>query len=214
MGNILSDPNFPGPDNRSCKKLKEQRCGSLSPMPYDNPFRASPQVIYYFLGDDDPQTIDWIPGQFAYRSYSTIRSPHLPQPLFIDHFILIAYGSIRTNGEDVLHCLGTMNPTGGLYGQPTYFDGVPEPEEGKDPHGCKQRDYGAFDPSYLWQNEPGYGGLSSSHTLLQVAELPNVIFRFSPASAKSIDIAGGNPDGRPDGVIAVIFGAPQTKTTF
>jgi len=218
LGNILSDPNYPGRDYYNCNPLAEQ-CGSLSPLPSDNPYGAQQQVIYYFMGDDDTQTVDWIPGEFGYRAYGVtpgiIRqlgtTGGVMRPFAVDHFLLIGYGSVRTNGKDVLHCYGTLNPTGGLGNKPTYFDSIQNPGT-NDKFGCRQRGPTAFDPAIIWQNEPGYGGISSQGVNLNVAELPNVGFVPAPGIARATDISSPNLDGRYDGVVAYYSAGTEQAT--
>ncbi len=217
LGNILSDPNYPGRDTNNCNTQTSQ-CGTLSPLPSDNPLATGQQqVIYYFMGDDNTQTVDWIPGEFAYRAYGVtpgiIRqlgtTGGIMRPFSIDHFLLAGYGSVRTVGKDVLHCWGTRNPNGGLNGLPTEFGTLSGTVV--DRFGCRQNP-NAFIPGSIWLNEPGYGGVSSQGTLLGVAEIPNVAFVPAPGVARATDVSTPNQDGRYDGVV-VYYSAGTEQAT-
>jgi prepilin-type N-terminal cleavage/methylation domain-containing protein len=222
MGNILSDPTYGLADN-----VAGSLFGSLSPGPATpggvscTGMPAGGRCAWYFIGDDDSATVDFIPGEFLYRSYGTstglIKGLPTPsgiiRPFVIDHFMLGGYGSPRTAGRDILHCWSIVPTTNGIRNNPstnptgqTYFDN-PRPGTVIASDGCREavRPNGAaFNASLLWQNEPSYGGVCYSGALCApvASELPNIV--MTPARgpvAVGTDLAAPNPDGRTDGVI-------------
>ncbi|MGH8103218.1 MAG: hypothetical protein ACREJQ_01710, partial [bacterium] len=229
MGNIMSDPAYPGPDARNAAGTP---FGSLSPTGTACPNMTVANCAWYFIGDDNSATVDFIPGSFFYRSYGTSTgiikgfyvAPGLLRPFINDHFLLGGYGSPRTAGKDVLHCWSSVPTTGGIRGNPptnptgqTFFDN-PRPGTVVTNDGCREavRPLGAaFDGARLWQNEPSYGGSCSSGALCApvASELPNI--GFTPARgpvAVGTDISAPNGDGRSDGII-VWFSAGLDQAT-
>ncbi len=212
VGNILSDPNFPGADDGLCPTPATCTFGTESPGPPESP-GAFPKVQYYFIGDDYVQTIDFIPGQFIYRSYGI--SPGIVRPLNItpgtlptqfamsvDHYILGIYGSIRTAGKDVLHCATNQiitftqvicDPVVQANNRSRFrFDPLDNRAQCSPP--------AAFAPANLWIWEPRYGGMNQAGEIL--CELPNIA--FVPAKgpvATSAEVSLPNPDGRADGIV-------------
>lgn len=229
MGNILSDPGYNGADNAASPAV----FGSLSPAGTqcpNMPGYAGNTCAWYFEGDDNAQTVDFIPGEFAYRSYGTttgiIRGFYtatgILRPFVVDHYILGGYGSPRTAGTDVLHCWSNQSTTGGIPNNPqnvnptglTYFDN-PKPGVPAASDGCTGRGKNAFDAGFLYANEPSYGGVCSGGALCApvASELPNIV--MTPARgpvATGTDIAAPNPDGRTDGLI-VWFTAGLDQST-
>ncbi|MBC8514261.1 type II secretion system protein [bacterium] len=98
MGNVSHDPNFPS------SGWHELDGTSFT--------RQAPGT--YFVGDGNPQTFDFLPGQFLYRSYSQGRRTPYPQQsgLFgsrksessalADGWVLGVWGSVRSTGKDLL----------------------------------------------------------------------------------------------------------------
>ncbi|MHA2621745.1 MAG: type II secretion system protein [bacterium JZ-2024 1] len=108
MANVLPDPNF-----------ANSGFADVSRLGYNNRFRA------YFVGDASPDTLDWIPGEFFYRSWRS-RQPlpwcHPAPPVYppppagqenlnqpdcesearAEFYVLGVYGSPRTAGQDLL----------------------------------------------------------------------------------------------------------------
>ncbi len=192
MGNALSDPNFATPDTAA-------NPGTLGPEGFP----------YYFLGDGDPTTNDWLPGTFIYR---TLGEPQLSEerreqncgqdptrpycadgyytePRLYYHF-LSAYGSWRTPGKDYLHCYDPHDPAGGF---------------GSVPGGVRCEPEG-FDPWVLLAHEPKYDTPD-----VDGDGDPDYIPNVTQAEASaSLVIAGGvypsNPDGFADGLL-VFFNA-------
>lgn len=231
MGNILTDPAYNGPDNATGVTA----FGTLSPAGTacpNMPAWAGNTCAWYFIGDDNSATVDFVPGEFLYRSYGTttgiIRGFYNPvgilRPFTVDHFILGGYGSPRTAGTDTLHCWSAVATTGGIPNNPpsnptgqTYFDN-PRPGTAVTQDGCSPafRPAGAaFDAGRLYTNEPSYGGVCSNAALCApvASELPNI--SFTPARgpvAVGTDLAAPNPDGRQDGVI-VWFTAGLDQST-
>lgn len=134
MGNVLQDPNHP---SSGFHDLDLSQVGGA-------PVMQTPGN--YFVGDGDPKSQDFVPGQFMYRSYNTrARQPWASQIVggtitesreLSDAYVLAAWGSIRTVGGDHLcspmfqnnDCL--PDPGGGSddygYGGPgIYADGLP-----------------------------------------------------------------------------------------
>ncbi|MBC8514270.1 hypothetical protein H8D30_00210 [bacterium] len=175
MGNALSDPHVPGKDT-------DPSGGSLSPL----------GLPYYFLGDGNPATDDWIPGSFIYRAFlgelslgrfSTMRTG-------LDTYVLGVYGGVGTEGTDRLHCLDR--------------DAGFEPWKGNCfPNG--------FDSFALWEGEPNRPQVISKKEDLEVG-FPQVVLATSPAYSQTgmINVLKGNPDGYPDGIILWLLpGIPE-----
>ena len=166
MGNALSDPHIPGGDTGPLQ-------GSLSPV-------GSP---YYSLGDGDPSTDDWMPGQFLYRSFEGDVSFRAGVPpdrgLAGTFFVLGAYGGLGTSGTDRLHCLDR--------------EAAFAPWRGA----CRP---GGFFPDTLWKGEPLRAARRTSQNGGE--GYPNVVLPAPPWSqTRSLDILFGNADGHPDGII-------------
>lgn len=108
MGNVLPDPNF-----------ANSGFGDVSRLGYNNRRRL------YFVGDANAETMDWIPGEFFYRSWRSRRNapwcnegiiPYVPPPrgqeapnppdcesqARAEFYVLGVYGSVRSQGQDVL----------------------------------------------------------------------------------------------------------------
>lgn len=215
IGNALSDPNFPGPDTDG---------GTLSPNGKPCPGMTTPNCAWYFIGDDDPKTVDFIPGEFFYRTFSlsadlrrisAIRG-HAPPPAgSSDDYIMGGYGSVRTPGEDLLHCWSATGTTAGWsemtghMGALTYFYN-PQPGFAKADDGCSRRGADAFASSSLWQNEPASGGKCTgssgsppvSNCLGGLdSELPNILFTPAIGGGPWLNVTVANHDGRPDGIV-------------
>lgn len=204
VGNVLTDPNFASPDTGLVT-------GSLDPA-------GRP---YYFLGDGDPTTQDWLPGQFIYRTHGELLRPGTGDcerfrpdavcPRHDPQFCgLLVNGSHCTSGPPdwfvysyfVLAGLSSKrslgkdylhcyDPTDGLNG----FGSVPER-----PPGCSIV-AGSFSPRHLLDHEPTYGtpDLDADG---DTDEIPNVVFQEAGSSL----VVGGaiapyNPDGQADGLI-------------
>ncbi len=131
MGNILPDPNFP-----------DSTFGGITDL---GPANRMPAL--YFVGDNNPETIDFIPGMFFYRSYRNGRQlrwcegPGLdfslgqrpPNPVNCETdalgevYVLGAYGSARTAGTDFLcdpilgTCAVPVCPSGTRQWQDYYY---------------------------------------------------------------------------------------------
>ncbi|MGH8104252.1 MAG: type II secretion system protein, partial [bacterium] len=94
MGNALTDPNWAHTDTGK-KGLSH----------------------YFFFGDGNPRTVDWIPGEFIYRSFGTATtsmasSPNGTRLVWVNYyFVLGAYGSTGTEGQDLLN--GALVPEPG-----------------------------------------------------------------------------------------------------
>jgi prepilin-type N-terminal cleavage/methylation domain-containing protein len=108
MGNVIPDPNF-----------ANSGFGDVSRLGYNNRMRA------YFVGDLSPDTSDWVPGEFFYRSWRSRKrfpwchagptvyppdpegqeSPNPPDcetEALSEFYVLGVYGSLRTQGRDLL----------------------------------------------------------------------------------------------------------------
>lgn len=209
MGNILSDPNMPGPDiDRGSSATP---AGSLSPITLPSGAGATlqTQVTYYFIGDDNNDSVDWLPGQFAYRSFgpeaTLVRQLGIPtgttifQAMAIEYFVLMGYGSIRTMGKDYIHCVNPLRTSGsgvGLGGLPSNF-GDPPRAACINPDGF----WPAGGTSTLWENEPRYGGFTWGGGTGR-AVLPNTV--LVPAKGPvggGLKVEATNADGRFDGII-------------
>jgi type II secretory pathway pseudopilin PulG len=220
MGNVLSDPNMPGADiNRASSATP---AGSLSPVtiPTGAAVTIQPQITYYFIGDDNVDTVDWLPGQFAYRSFgleaTLVRQIGIPtgttifQAMAIEYYIIMGYGAIRTSGKDYIHCVNPLRTTGsgvGLNGLPSNFGDLPRAQcyvpEGFEPAGGTER---------LWENEPRYGGFTWGGATGR-AILPNTA--LVPARGPvggGLKIEATNADGRFDGVIVFFTAGTETAT--
>ncbi|MHA2609768.1 MAG: type II secretion system protein [bacterium JZ-2024 1] len=218
VGNILSDPNYPGADDAPCPTPAQCRFGTESPGAPESTGNF-PKLTYYFIGDDYTQTVDWIPGEFIYRSFgtspATIRQLNIvpgsltrPGAFSIDRYILGGYGSTRTAGKDPLHCATTTIQTlpAGMECNPlnaqmnrTYFVFVP--------FTAKTQCSGAssFDPANIWMREPTYSGLNRNGEV--VCPYYNIAFVPSRGPVQtSGDMSLPNADGRSDGIV-IWFGA-------
>ncbi|MCH7494011.1 hypothetical protein IIA16_04810 [bacterium] len=185
MGNALTDPNFPTPDTAADP-------GTLGPEGFP----------YYFLGDGDPRTSDWIPGTFLYRSIGKLPLadpremfcsgdyPHpscshgpLPERLVFTYY-LDGYGSMRSPGYDYLHCYDRHDPAGGF--------GSPPGDVRCDPEG--------YGPWALLSHEPVLGTSDGGSDGVW-AYIPNVAFHEVFDNDYGREIRPTNADGRADGLI-------------
>jgi prepilin-type N-terminal cleavage/methylation domain-containing protein len=217
MGNILSDPNMPGADINRANAATP--AGSLSPvtLPAGATATLQPQVTYYFIGDDNNDSVDWLPGQFAYRSFgldaTLVRQIGIPtgttvfQAMVIDYYVIMGYGSIRSNGKDYIHCVNTLTNGDGLGGKPSRFGRPPR---------APCNNVNNFNPAgnteALWENEPRYGGFTwGGGTGLGV--LPNTVFVFAKGPVGGgLKLEATNADGRFDGII-LFYGAGTEAAT-
>lgn len=191
--NIMMDPNFQNPDTNVGGNI-----GSETP---------DGQPLY-FIGDGDPNTQDWLPGNFIYRTFgesagsnrqlcgpagtSTACGSGLQANVY-SYYFLGGYGSIRTAGKDYLHCYDQTDGSNG-------FTSLPET-----PPGCTIG-AGSYDSPTLAANEPVYGtgDLDGDG---DTDEIPNVVFQEAGSSL----VVGGaigpsNADGQLDGVL-IFFNA-------
>lgn len=131
MGNLLHDPNHPSSGWHDL---------DLSGGPV-----TMQSVGNYMVGDGDPNTQDWVPGQFLYRSFNSRQTAPFPSQLtgtnaliesegVADVYFLAVWGSIRTVGLDWLcspqyQTNDCMPPAGtaesGYGGAGIYADGLP-----------------------------------------------------------------------------------------
>ena len=193
MANILMDPNFQNPDTNIGGNL-----GSQTP---------SGQPLY-FIGDGNPNTQDFLPGNFIYRTFGESAGSVRQlcgtfgvslgscgvglQANVYSYYFLSGYGSIRTAGKDWLHCYDPADAAGG-------FGSLPEVAS----QSCSGAD---FSPNVLQANEPVYG-TGDVDGDGDPDEIPNVVFQESGAS---LVVGGGigpsNGDGQLDGLI-IFFNA-------
>ncbi|MGH8103272.1 MAG: hypothetical protein ACREJQ_01985, partial [bacterium] len=164
--------------------------------------------------DDDPKTIDWIPGEFLYRAHPMVGGWAEGPWILIDSYLLGAYGSTHRPGLDLLHCGAMFNPTGGLRSGETHFGPAPAGISAADP--CKVNRRDAFDPRALAREEPAISvGLRGFRAITYDPNyLPNVVFRLRSPNDTGIpprEYDFGNPDGRPDGIIAVFTSADPVE---
>ena len=182
MANILSDPNWKGAD------ASFHGGGSLGTN--DPRGRA-----YYFIGDGDPKSKDFLPGDFIYRSFGSsagdlrqwqgrnTSGATLTANVY-EAYVLAAYGSERSTGRDYLHCYD------GGFGGGNGFSSRPENQA------CV-----SYDMADLSANEPTYG-VGDLDGDGDADSIPNVIFAEGDASL----VVGGNyaptnADGQTDGLL-------------
>jgi len=180
MANVLSDPNHQAPD------LGQSGVFGTND-PGNNP--------YYFIGDGDPKSKDFLPGDFVYRTFGS-SAGDLRQwagrntgggPLMAnvyESYVLAGYGSERSAGRDYLHCYD-----GGFAGG-NGFASRPEDQA------CQ-----AYDMTTISANEPGYG-VGDLDGDGDADSIPNVVFAEGQASL----VVGGNyaptnADGQTDGLL-------------
>jgi len=190
MANILSDPNFTNPDD-----TPGQGAGSWSPA-------AAPagSMPYVFVGDGNPQTRDFLPGNFIYRSFGTSAADvrqfqgyaqgMTVQANAYEHYLLSGYGSQRTAGKDWVHCYD--NGWNGGNG----FESRPE-----DAGAACPANSNSFDNWTIAQNEPTYGwGDIDGDGDPDV--VPNVVFAEGPPGVVTVaEMAPSNSDGQLDGLL-------------
>lgn len=184
IGNALSDPDRPTPDTDPVP-------GTLAPDGFP----------YYFLGDGDPATRDWIPGTFAYRAHGPrdwqggLCSAEGPEPwclsrrVHYDHYFLAGYGSRINPGADWLHCVdvAASHP----------FSSTPVSAECGDD---------GLDPMMVLMNEPRlWDPLSTSY----LDAYPNVVLSMPSGGTALMGarLERGNPDGFVDGLCTFVPGA-------
>tara|TARA_B100000029_G_scaffold252399_1_gene249302 strand:+ start:83 stop:1183 length:1101 start_codon:yes stop_codon:yes gene_type:complete len=195
MANILSDPNFTGPGLPENLNFGGD-LGTWSPN-----WTTGGSIPYYFIGDGNPKTKDFIPGSFIYRSLGSsagdlrqwsnrVTTGQGILPSMYESYVLSAYGSERSVGKDYLHCLDTKIRSGG-----NGFSMYP----GEPGHTCVPKR--GFNPGALANFEPHYGsgdvdGDGYSDTI------PNVIFAKTDASLTSgSNHSPTNADGQTDGLL-------------
>jgi len=181
MANILSDPNWKGAD------AVFHGGGSLGTN--DPRGRA-----YYFIGDGDPKSKDFLPGDFIYRTFGSSAGDlrqwagrNTGGPLMAnvyEAYVLGGYGSERSTGRDYLHCYD------GGFGGGNGFSSRPENQA------CV-----SYDMADLSANEPTYG-VGDLDGDGDADSIPNVIFAEGDASL----VVGGNyaptnADGQTDGLL-------------
>ena len=191
MANVLSDPNFATDDLTGG--------GSWSPIG-----APSGSLPYYFVGDGNPQTRDFLPGNFIFRSFGTSSADVRQFAGYAtgavmanayEHYLLSGYGSQRTAGKDWLHCYD--NGWNGGNG----FESRPEDVGQACPSGST-----SYDNWTIAQNEPTYGtgdidGDQDPDTV------PNFVFAEGPPGVVSVaEMAPTNSDGQLDGLL-IFFSA-------
>lgn len=199
MANILMDPNFQNPDTAVGGSLGSQTPGG-QPL--------------YFIGDGDPNTQDFLPGNFLYRTFGESAGTNRQlcgtfavsnncgsglQANNYSYYFLSGYGSLRTAGKDYLHCWDPNDAAGG-------FGSLPEVAL----LNC-DASAGHFSPGTLQANEPVYGAGDVDGDG-DPDEIPNVVFQ---EAASSLVVGGSvgpsNADGQLDGLL-IFFNAGSDQS--
>ena len=180
MANVLSDPNHKGADLNGAGVFGTNDPGG-------NP--------YYFIGDGDPKSKDFLPGDFVYRTFGSSAgdlrqwanrntSGAALMANVYESYVLAGYGSERSTGRDYLHCYD-----GGFAGG----NGFASRPEDQACVSYMMADLSANEPMYGHGDTDGDGDSDS---------IPNVVFAEGEASL----VVGGNyaptnADGQTDGLL-------------
>ncbi|MHA2610094.1 MAG: type II secretion system protein [bacterium JZ-2024 1] len=196
MGNVLPDPNFPSSPIGAIGVNPSQRMGMI-----------------YFTGDGNPQTLDWIPGMFIYRSWNsrqqTVNCPGNPpyqnpddpdceSIAYGEYFILAAYGSFYSSGKDIL-C--DQRDTEGL----NCFD-VPYGTPGREWALPSKVMRDAWDPDMdgnINSDDCNGNGITGELEDCDMNTFGSRGLSFGELSKRSRAVFG-RPDGKPDGIIVVV----------
>ena len=170
MGNVLSDPRFDGADTA-------EEWGTLGPT-------GQP---YYYLGDGDPMTVDWMPGQFIYRTDSDPEE----EAGMASWYLLAAYGSVRNPGKDWLHCWDATDTGNGFGTAPGAVECGPE----------------GFSPQVLWEAEGAEVGAHPEGASFR--GFRNVALSFEGEAWPWEDIVPTNADGFHDGLLLFYTSIPD-----